>query len=187
MSFEKRPNHFRTSFDQTAVDYEAVRPGYPPALIADIVTLAALPSPAHILEIGCGPGQATKPFAQRGDQLTCLDIGPSMLSIARQKFAAYPNVQFHQVAFEDWGGPPNAFDLVMSATAFHWIPPEVGYPKAFSLLKKDGSLAIFAIEHQPPPPAYAEDLYQIEQRLVPWWPDPRKPPDRRLRALPVPR
>ena len=176
MPYDQRPNHLRASFDQVADEYDAIRPGYPVALIDDIVALAALPSPAHILEIGCGTGQATQPFAERGHRLTCLDIGAALLAIARRKFAAYPNVQFHHAAFEDWPAEPGTFDLVMSATAFHWIAPEVGYPKAAVLLKKTGGLAIFANEHRPMLPEFTADLYQIEQRIVPWWPDPRTPP-----------
>lgn len=176
MPIERRPNHFRSSFDQVADDYDAVRPGYPPLLISDIVSLAALPSPARILEIGCGTGQATLPFAQRGDQLICLDIGGALLSIARHKFAAYLHVQFHHAAFETWPAPADSFDLVMSATAFHWVAPEIGYPKAAALLKETGSLAIFSNEHRPLAPELAADFYHIEQRIVPWWPDQRTPP-----------
>jgi ubiquinone/menaquinone biosynthesis C-methylase UbiE len=173
----QRPIHFRTSFNQTADDYDAVRPGYPTELINDIVTLAALPSPASILEIGCGTGQATMPFAQRGNHLTCLDIGAALLTIARPKFTTYPNMQFQHTAFEAWPAQPSTFDLVMSATAFHWIPPEIGYPKAATVLKDSGCLAIFSNEHRLDAPEFAADLYQIEQRLVPWWPDPRTPPN----------
>lgn len=170
---DHRPRSLRASFDQTADDYDAIRPGYPPELIDDIAALADLPSPASILEIGCGTGQATLPFARRGGRMVCLDIGAALLAIARRKFAPYPNVQFHHVAFEDWPAQPNTYDLVMSATAFHWIAPEIGYPKAADLLKETGSLAIFVNEHPPPDPTFAADLYQIEQRIVPWWPDPR--------------
>lgn len=177
MPIDKRPSIFRTSFDQAADDYDAVRPGYPAALINDIVTIAALPAHAHILEIGCGTGQATMPFAQGGYQLTCLDIGAALLAIAQRKFSSYLNVHFHHVAFEDWPAQPNMFDLVMSATAFHWIAPEISYPKAAYLLKDTGSLAIFSNEHRPFPPKFAANLHQIEQRMIPGWPDPRNDPD----------
>lgn len=177
MQVDPRPLYFRSSFDQIAEDYDAVRPGYPPELIDDIIILAALPSPAHILEIGCGTGQATQPFVQRGDYLSCLDIGAALLAIAQHKFAAYPHVQFYHTAFENWSDQPNSFDLVMSATAFHWIAPEIGYPKAAALLKDTGSLAIFSNEHRPSAPDFAEDLYHIEQQIVPAWPDPRSPPN----------
>jgi len=46
MPTDQRPMHFRTSFDQTADDYDAIRPGYPRDLITDIVMLAVLPTPA---------------------------------------------------------------------------------------------------------------------------------------------
>jgi ubiquinone/menaquinone biosynthesis C-methylase UbiE len=172
MPADKRPITFRASFDQAAEDYDAVRPGYPPGLINDIVTIAALPTNAHILEIGCGTGQATMPFAQHGYQLTCLDIGVALLAIAQRKFTSFPNVRFHLVAFEDWPAQPDMFDLVMSATAFHWIAPEVGYPKAAYVLKDTGSLAIFSNEHLPFTSGFAADLYQVEQRLVPEWSEP---------------
>lgn len=177
MPVEQRPIHFRASFDQAAEDYDAARPGYPAELIADIVTLATLPSPARILEVGCGTGQATRPFAERGDHIDCLDIGESLLEIARRKLAAFPRVRFHHAAFETWPGEPGAFDLVLAATAFHWIVPEVGYSKAASLLEAGGSLAICSNEHRAFPPDFAADLSRIDRQIVPSWPDPRNPPE----------
>ena len=177
MPSHEPPGRSRSSFDAVAADYDAARPTYPAELIGDVVMLAELPSPARILEIGCSTGQATLPFAQRGDRLDCLDIGASLLAIARSKFAAFPNLTFHHAAFEDWRGEPGAYDLVMSATAFHWIDPEVGYPKAAALLKDTGSLAIFSNVHRAFEPEFAADLYEIDRRIVPEWPDPREGAD----------
>lgn len=179
MPYDQRPIHVRTTFDEVAAEYDDVRPGYPAALIDDIVRLAALPSPADILEIGCGTGQATKPFAERGDNVVCLDIGAALLAVAQAKFAANQHISFHHAAFEDWHADGCTFDLVMSATAFHWVAPDVGYPKAAALLNNTGSLAIFANEHEPLDPAFAAAMYGIEQKIVPDWPDPRNAPDLR--------
>lgn len=41
-----------------------------------------------------------------------------------------------------------SFDLVISATAFHWISPEIGYPKAAQVLKDSGYIAIFSNLHR---------------------------------------
>jgi SAM-dependent methyltransferase len=174
---DKQPLSYRTSFDQTALAYDAVRPGYPPALIEDIVTTTGLPSPARILEIGCGTGQATLPFAERGDRLTCLDIGAEMLAVARPKFATFPNVEFQHTSFEDWSASPNTFDLVMSATAFHWVAPEVGYSKAAQLLKPGGLLAIFSNEHPAEFSGFFADIQSVYARIIPeLWIDPRDGP-----------
>jgi SAM-dependent methyltransferase len=90
MPVDKRPISFRTSFNQVADDYHAVRPSYPPSLIKDVVSLAAIPSAGRILEIGCGTGQATIPFAERGYHMVCLDIGPALAALAEQKCRPYP-------------------------------------------------------------------------------------------------
>lgn len=45
----------RTIFDQTALDYDEVRPGYPEELIEDVISISAIPKDA-----------STIPFAKRG-------------------------------------------------------------------------------------------------------------------------
>ena len=124
-------------------DYAAARPGYPDALFYDIVSFAALPKNAKILEIGAGPGQATGYFVQSGYDVTALEISEAQTAYLRRKFAAYPNLHCVCSAFEDYEADEGSFDLVYSATAFHWIDPHVGYPKSYRLLKPDGVLALF--------------------------------------------
>ncbi len=172
MPVDPRPISFRTSFDQVADDYNAVRPKYPPSLIEDIVSLAAIPDDGLILEIGCGTGQATIHFAQRGYQMTCLEIGPAMANLAVQNCRLYPNVHIQNIAFEDWPARPDVFDLVISATAFHWIPPEIGYPKAAHVLKDSGALAIFANEHGVQSSGFFTDVNEIYGKVVPEWGPP---------------
>ncbi len=43
-------------FDEVAQLYDAVRPGYPKALIEDVIELADLQTTATILEVGTGTG-----------------------------------------------------------------------------------------------------------------------------------
>ena len=173
LPIDKRPLGLRTLFDQTVDDYDAIRPRYPAALINDIVALAALPPEAAVMEIGCGTGQATIPFAQRGYQMTCLDIGPALAERDALNCQAYPNVHIHVAAFEDWPLQAESFDLVMAATAFHWIAPELGYPKAAQLLKKTGALAIFSNEHPTPYTDFFLEAQTIYQRRMPQWQSPQ--------------
>lgn len=166
---DQRPLTLRTIFDQAVDEYDAIRPGYPSTLIDDIITITALPINGCVLEIGCGTGQATLPFAQRGYQMTCLDIGPALAARAAANCQPYPNVAIHVTSFEDWPAPPETFDLAISATAFHWIPPEIGYPKSASLLKNSGALAIFSNEHPTPHTDFFAEVQPIYQRVVPEW------------------
>jgi SAM-dependent methyltransferase len=115
----------RDSFDGIADLYEAARPGYPPELFADLVTVSGIPQCGRILEIGCGPGTATVELARPGYSVLGVEIGVEMTARARENCRAFPNVEIRTVAFEDWPLEPEAFDLVVSASAFHWIATEV--------------------------------------------------------------
>jgi hypothetical protein len=69
-----------------------------------------------------------------------------------------------------------AFDLVLSATAFHWIAPEIGYPKAAQALKDSGYLAIFSNEHLKPRTPFFTEAQQVYRRIIPEWTDPPTDP-----------
>lgn len=166
---DQRPRTLRSIFDLVADDYDAVRPSYPEALIEDIIAVMPNAEQARILEIGCGTGQATLPFAQRGYQMLCLELGRALAARAAERCKPYPNVRVEVTTFEDWPAQPETFDLVMSATAFHWIPPEIGYPKAAQILKPGGTLAIFSNEHPTPFTGYFAEVQPIYQRIVPQW------------------
>lgn len=162
----------RSIFNEAAQEYDAIRPGYPEALIADVLSLSAVPSGGRVLEIGCGTGQATLPFAQRGFKLLCLDIGPDLIAVAAQKMQAYPNVRFQNIAFEKWPARLGRYDLVFSATAFHWIPREIGYRKAALVLKPGGALAVFSNEHPRPSDGFFIESQAIYRQVTPEMLDP---------------
>ena len=50
--------------------------------------------------------------------------------------------------FEEWRLQEAAFDLAVSATAFHWVDPEVAYPRVAGALRPTGSLALFWNVHK---------------------------------------
>ena len=136
----------KTTFNTAAMLYEEIRPRYPEELIRDIINLSELNDHSRILEVGCGTGKATQSFARRGYEMVCLDIGADLIAVAKERLAAFPNVSFVREAFEEWK-PGGKFNLVMSATAFHWIDPKVRYLKAYDVLKPKGYLAVFSNQH----------------------------------------
>lgn len=161
--------NIQTIFDQAASDYEETRPGYPKELIQDIITISNIPRNGLILEIGCGTGQATVPFAERGYSMTCLDIGKELLARAAQKCISYPRVRFELSSFENWSAAEAGYDLIISASAFHWIPPEIGYPKTAYMLKEEGYLALFWNHHPTPYTGFFQTVQSIYRDIVPEW------------------
>jgi ubiquinone/menaquinone biosynthesis C-methylase UbiE len=163
------PSLLRASFDAAAREYDAIRPGYPVALIEDVIQASGIPAGGSILEVGCGTGQATLPFARRGYTMHCLDIGAEMLAVTAEKLRDYPAVHLEQAAFEDWTPPPAGFNLLISATAYHWIPREVRYARAAQALKENGALAVFSNDPPRTIGAFFEESKEIYRRLVPQW------------------
>ncbi|WP_052131551.1 class I SAM-dependent methyltransferase [Planococcus sp. CAU13] len=130
-------------FNDIISDYEIARPGYPLDLFKDIMEYSLIKNGSEILEIGSGPGQATDFFVKNHYSVTGLEIGPKQVEFLLEKYAEYPNFRSLCTSFEDFQCEKEKFDLIFSATAFHWIKPEIGYPKAFHLLKKNGVMAVF--------------------------------------------
>jgi SAM-dependent methyltransferase len=147
VSTQGDPGRLRSTFDGVASLYDEVRPGYPERLFDDLASLSGTGPETRALEIGCGTGQATLPLARRGYRLLCVELGANLAAMARTKLAGYPNVRVLACSFEEWPPEEGAFDLVVSATAFHWVDPRVRYPKSARVLRPGGSLAL--LWHRP--------------------------------------
>lgn len=130
-------------FQDIIRDYEAARPGYPDELFCDIIEYADLSASTHLLEVGAGPGQATEHFVRNNYDITALEISEKQVSFLNEKYANQHNFRSVCATFEEYPGEEASYDLIFSATAFHWIDPEIGYPKAFRLLKENGVIAVF--------------------------------------------
>ena len=132
------------TFDTVAETYAKLRPGYVDALYRDILAYCPLRESSHAVEVGIGGGQATEPILQTGCAVTAVEPGESFSTLCREKFAAYPKFDIITGKFEDVDFPLSSCDLVYSASAFHWVPEEIGYRKAFDMLKSGGVFARFA-------------------------------------------
>ena len=131
-------------FNTVADAYEKIRPGYPDELYQALFAYALLDDSRNALEVGIGAGQATLPVLKTGCTLTAVEYGDQLAQLCREKFSDYPRFSIITGKFEDVDLPDDAFDLVYSASAFHWIPEETGYPKVFRILKPGGVFARFA-------------------------------------------
>jgi SAM-dependent methyltransferase len=133
----------RVTFEEAADLYDETASDYPDELVRDILSMSRIVPKGRILEIGCGPGNATIPFARRGYRILGIELGEQLAAIATKKCHAYPGVKILAVAFEDWEVEEMAFDMALAADAFHWIAPEIGYPKVARALKDSGCLDFF--------------------------------------------
>ena len=135
---------FGQVFDQVAEAYDEVRPGYPAALVDRAVECGGLAPGSRVLEVGSGTGKLTELLVARGLRVDAVEPGPNMIAAARRRLGDAGEVTFHVGRFEDLDLPQHAFDGVFSATAFHWVDPDIGWAKAASHLKPGGLLALLA-------------------------------------------
>jgi SAM-dependent methyltransferase len=151
-------------YSPAAEAYHQVRPRYPQALIDRVVEIAQLSSSSSLLELGCGPAIATPGFADLGCRLVGVEPNPDFYRMAQQICEPYSNVELENCSFEEWELAPQAFDAVLAASSFHWISPEIGYPKAAAALRPEGHLILlWNKELQPRYEIYQQlsEVYQI--------------------------
>ncbi|GAA0376801.1 class I SAM-dependent methyltransferase [Microbispora corallina] len=167
----------RETFTQVADLYDRARPRYPEPLFDDLAALTGAGPGSRVLEIGCGTGQATLPLAERGCAVVAVELGSRMASVARRNLAAFPLVEVVTARFEEWPAPDEPFDLVVCATAFHWIDPAVRMDRCADALRPGGALATVVTHHVA---GGTEDFFARVQDCYERF-DPATPPGLRLR------
>jgi SAM-dependent methyltransferase len=146
-------------FGEVAQEYDRVRPGYPSALIDDVLAATA-PEPTA-LDIGAGTGKATALFAARGARITALEPDPAMALILRQRVV----VNIAMTSLESYE-PDTQYDLVYSAQAFHWTAPETRWARTAAALRPGGTLALFWNQERVADRAVRDQVFAIVHERV---------------------
>ena len=93
------------------------------------------------------PVKLSVPLARLGIELVAVELGPHLASRARQHLAEFPRARVEVRSFEEWPLPQERFDAVISASAFHWIDPDVRFAKAGEALRPGGVVALVHVHH----------------------------------------
>ena len=146
------------SFGTDAQRYDQARPGYPDALVMQII--AGSPGP-DLLDVGCGTGIAARQFRAAGCAVLGVEPDARMADFARAR-----GLQVEVATFEAWQPAGRTFDAVIAAQSWHWIDPVAGAVKAAQVLRPDGRLAIFGHVFEPPVEV-AEPFAAAYRRVAP--------------------
>jgi SAM-dependent methyltransferase len=164
-------------FNEVPELYDRVRPGYPDELFAELVAITGIDAASTVLEVGCGTGQATRSLAALGCAVTAVDPGADTAALARQRLAGFPNVEVETSTFEEWDDRGRRFDLVVAASAWHWVDPAIGWRRAHEVLRPGGWMALLGnvvVRRPGEPEVYAEttDLHEGVSPGNPNWGHP---------------
>lgn len=127
------------AWTQLAEEYAANRKGYSNELY-DTIANFGLRRGATILDVGCGTGLASEPFAKNGFPVTGVDASPAMLAKAQERL---PDAVFVEGSAEALPFPNERFDVVVSAQAFHWFDRSRALAEAHRVLRPGGIIAIW--------------------------------------------
>lgn len=133
---------FRKVFDSIPEQFDEWRPRYCDELFNDLIEYANIGPGKNVLEIGPGTGQATEPILKTGCSYQAIELGENFTEFMINRFGSYEKFQIINADFETYDFKDTKFDLVYSAAAFQWIPEKIGYPKAYNLIKSNGTFAM---------------------------------------------
>ncbi len=137
--------HVRRQYDRAAHWYDRFWRHYTtPTLDLLTVRLLRYP-PGRLLDVGCGTGALEARLAVRwpGAPLVGVDLSRAMLAAARRKLGDPANVSFVQASADALSFPDAHFDLVVSASAFHYFPrPVAALREMRRVLRPDGTLLL---------------------------------------------
>jgi SAM-dependent methyltransferase len=129
-------------FNEIADEYDRHRPAYPDALIDHAYEAAGLAPGARVLEIGCGTGQLTRSLLARGLRVVAVEPGEKLITRARDRLAGAGEVQFIGARLEEASVPSAHYRAVFSASAIHWVDPDVSWRKIADALVDGGTVAL---------------------------------------------
>jgi SAM-dependent methyltransferase len=126
------------SFGSSAEQYDTYRPGYPRALIDDLLAR----DPSHAVDVGCGTGKVARALMERGLPVLGIEPDVRMAEVARRH-----QVPVEVASFELWEPAGRTFDLLIAGHSWHWVDPAIGLPKAASIIVPGGTVALFWTYH----------------------------------------
>ena len=138
-------NKVRSQYDQMAAVYDTRWSRYVTNTLSFLKNWARISQQATVLDIGCGTGEFERLVLAEhpGQQIVGIDISDQMLAIARHKCRDDLNVSFQTAPASELPFERNSFDVVISASAFHYFDdPEAALAEMKRVLKPDGKVVI---------------------------------------------
>jgi SAM-dependent methyltransferase len=129
-------------FNEIAVEYDRNRPTYPDALVEEACEVAGVRDGDRVLEIGCGTGQLTRSLLARGLRVSALEPGDRLIRVAEENLRGAGDVEFVHARLEDAQLRRASYQAVFSASAIHWVDPDLSWRRIAGALAPGGTLAL---------------------------------------------
>ncbi len=123
------------SFGAVADDYDRLRPGPSPEALDWLLPEGA----TDVLEIGAGTGILTRLLAERVAHVTAVEPDERMRAVL---VAGDPGIEILAGRAEEIPAEGASFDVVIAASAWHWVDEKRAVPEVARVLRAGGRLSL---------------------------------------------
>jgi len=124
-----------SAFGAVADEYNRLRPGPSEEALDWLIPEGAV----DVLEIGAGTGVLTRLLAQRVDHVTAIEPDDRMRAVLGARDGG---VEVLAGRAEELPAPSSSCDLVIAASAWHWVDEERAVPEVARVLRASGRLSL---------------------------------------------
>lgn len=157
--------HFEhRGWQAVAERYDAAFVGATGQSIAPVLDALGTGPGVRLLDVACGPGDATAAAAARGARVLGVDFAAEMVALAQRK---WPGVEFKEGDAEKLALPDAVFDAVMmNFGVLHLANPDRALAECFRVVRPGGRLAFTVWEPPPQTVPFAIVLEAVEKHGI---------------------
>lgn len=154
------------NWGNAAEDYAKFRHGFPQSFYDRLASMGLIRPGIRVLDVGTGTGTLARNLAQRGCEVSALDVAPAMLAQAqRLDREAGVNIQYFNCKAEEISFSDASFDLVTAGTCWHWFNRLVAARETRRILRHDGHLIIASLDMVSIPGQVVEAMVELMARF----------------------
>jgi SAM-dependent methyltransferase len=151
----------RRLFGRAPTSYEIGRPQYPDAVYTLLADRCGLGPGCAVLEVGPGTGIVTKRLLEAGASVVAVEPDPVLAEHLQSGVQGAMHVLVSSL--EDAELSERIFDLVVAATAFHWVDQERGLGKIGRTIRTGGWVALWWLFGDPDRPS---EFHRAAERII---------------------
>lgn len=152
-----------SAFDDQAARFERAPVQTSPQFLDGLVSFAALPADALVLDAGCGPGLVAEALLRAGHRVRGYDLSAEMVRRARERCAPFEGRARFEKRSIDEVAPGEPFDAALSRLVLHHVEDPLAFVRRQLALLRPGGVLVLCDHVTDPDPERARWHQRLER------------------------